>query len=364
MIRPRQGYSLQPDACLAAAEVAEQIHQDDPVGVLYFASGDYDHEQLAQSMASLFPCPTWGCGCAGVFGAHGYHAEGLQAVSLAGSARITASYCHHLQDEESIRSLGRGLHRLQGNAFAVMLLDGLSQKEEDFVHRLYPLAGRIPLVGGSTGGKLDFQHTWLAVGPQVYQGGGLVLMFEVDVPFRLLKFSHTRSSERRFVVTGARPEQRIVHEINGKPAAREYARILDLAGELSQDHLALHPWVLELGGRSYLRSIREVQADGGLRLYCRTEEGLVLSAGFPLDPIAVAEQALAEARRDLGPISLLLGFDCILRRLELERTGLKASLARLMAQENMVGFNSFGEQFESVHMNQTFTGVALGSVAC
>jgi len=32
----------------------------------------------------------------------------------------------------------------------------------------------------------------------------------------------------------------------------------------------------------------------------------------------------------------------------------------LMAQYGVFGFSTYGEQFNGVHVNQTFTGVALG----
>ncbi|MBS2037126.1 FIST C-terminal domain-containing protein [bacterium] len=361
MIRPRQGYSSNPDAQLAVAEVSEQIGQQDSLAVLYFASATYDEQLLAREMSNRFACPTWGCASAGVFGAAGYHASGLQAVSLGGCLRVTPFYCARLDDRDSIGQIARGLCQARGQAFALMLLDGLSQKEEEFVHYLFPLAGRVPLVGGSTGGPLDFKHTWLAWGEQVFSGGGLVLLVEVDVPFRLLKFEHSECSERRFVVTASAHDGRVVYELNGKPAALEYARILGAPGELSLEQIARHPWVLELGGQRYLRSIREVRADGGLDLYCRVEEGLVLSAGSPLDPLEEARRGFLDVRRELGGTSLVLGFDCILRRLELEQAGLKTAMADLLKRENAVGFNTFGEQFQALHMNQTFTGVALGT---
>jgi hypothetical protein len=70
------------------------------------------------------------------------------------------------------------------------------------------------------------------------------------------------------------------------------------------------------------------------------------------------EGALAELGRERRP-EAIIGCDCILRRLEAEHTqGLRA-LSRLMAQHRVVGFSTYGEQFHSVHVNQTFTGVAI-----
>ncbi|MCC6877666.1 MAG: hypothetical protein IT378_25380 [Sandaracinaceae bacterium] len=62
----------------------------------------------------------------------------------------------------------------------------------------------------------------------------------------------------------------------------------------------------------------------------------------------------------LGAVEAVLGCDCILRRLELERTGLDGEVGRFLAEQRVVGFSTYGEQFNAVHVNQTFAGIAIG----
>jgi hypothetical protein len=35
----------------------------------------------------------------------------------------------------------------------------------------------------------------------------------------------------------------------------------------------------------------------------------------------------------------------------------------ILRDNNVVGFNSYGEQFGGIHINQTFTGIAIGDDA-
>jgi hypothetical protein len=49
-----------------------------------------------------------------------------------------------------------------------------------------------------------------------------------------------------------------------------------------------------------------------------------------------------------------------LRRLELEQRGLDGAVGAFLATQKVVGFSTYGEQFNALHVNQTFTGVALG----
>ena len=59
----------------------------------------------------------------------------------------------------------------------------------------------------------------------------------------------------------------------------------------------------------------------------------------------------------------MLTCDCILRSLEIVESGLTDRVGDILAANNAVGFNTYGEQFCGVHINQTLTGVALGSGA-
>ena len=50
-----------------------------------------------------------------------------------------------------------------------------------------------------------------------------------------------------------------------------------------------------------------------------------------------------------------------LRRLEIEALGQEAAASRLLSERRVIGFNTYGEQHHGRHINQTFTGVALGA---
>jgi hypothetical protein len=49
-----------------------------------------------------------------------------------------------------------------------------------------------------------------------------------------------------------------------------------------------------------------------------------------------------------------------LRRLETEREGIKDQIGAIFAANNVIGFATYGEQFNAMHVNQTFTGIAIG----
>jgi hypothetical protein len=57
----------------------------------------------------------------------------------------------------------------------------------------------------------------------------------------------------------------------------------------------------------------------------------------------------------------VIAFDCILRGLELDQHGLRAAAGRLMDNNRAVGFSTYGEQYEAMHVNQTLCGIAIGA---
>jgi hypothetical protein len=74
-------------------------------------------------------------------------------------------------------------------------------------------------------------------------------------------------------------------------------------------------------------------------------------------------QTFAKIREEIGPPQLVIGCDCILRNLEITQNGLKEGVDKLFRENAAIGFNSYGEQFHGVHVNQTLTGIAIGSSA-
>ena len=86
----------------------------------------------------------------------------------------------------------------------------------------------------------------------------------------------------------------------------------------------------------------------------------MLSIAESGDLVDDLESLFERIRRDLGPVQAVLGFDCILRYIEMEQGQMLPSVSRLLAENNVVGFNTYGEQFGTMHMSQTFTGIAFG----
>jgi len=85
-----------------------------------------------------------------------------------------------------------------------------------------------------------------------------------------------------------------------------------------------------------------------------------MSSGWARSLVGSTCDTFTEIRDQIGEVSLYIGFECLLRRLDAEQHQLARDMSDLYRQNRVVGFHTYGEQFGSMHVNQTFTGVAIG----
>ena len=123
---------------------------------------------------------------------------------------------------------------------------------------------------------------------------------------------------------------------------------------------ATHPLVVRLGSAEYVRSIQKANPHGSLSFYCAIDEGLVLTLSKGTRPAAADRKPVFGHPHRSEFRTWCIGFECVLNRLEAERNQIKHHLSRLHAANNVTGFASFGEQWGSIHVTQTFTGIAIG----
>jgi hypothetical protein len=245
------------------------------------------------------------------------------------------------------------------SSFAMLLVDGLCREEDALVAAIAPALGATPLFGGSAGDGLDFARAPVIAGGRLREGAAVLAVVRTRCDVEVFRFDNFRPTPRRMVVTRADPEARLVHELNAEPAAAEYARVAGLDPYRLDPHaFAAHPVVVRLGGRHHVRAIQKAEGDGALRFFSAIEEGLVLTLAEQVDIVAHLRGALEGLSRQGRP-DAILGFDCILRKLEAEQAQAGRALSRVLAEHGVVGFSTYGEQHNGLHVNQTFTGVAL-----
>ncbi|MDF2599187.1 MAG: hypothetical protein K0Q54_2010 [Methylobacterium brachiatum] len=366
-----------PDA--AAGEIARAIGTPSLSQVVAFFSADYDPEILAAALEARFPgVPVAGCSMSGGIAPSGGLDRGLVVIAFpAERFRIVSTVLAAIDQLDvertasSVRALRRtldppGAYReaeapAAGGRFALSLIDGLANAEETVVSAIAWALDGIPIVGGSAGDDLRFRDAVLLHGGRIHRKAAVLVLVETDWPFEIFKSDNFEPTQTKFVVTASDSERRTVHELNAEPAAREYAMAIGLDPEgLSPMSFAAYPLAVKVGGEYFCRSIRRVNPDGSLSFFCAIDEGVVLTLAEPRDIVTSTRAELTRLDTALGGVDLIIGFECVLRRLDAESRQVGHGIADLYRRYNVVGFETFGEQYRAMHLNQTFTGIAIG----
>lgn len=375
-----RGGSTLADAWSAVAELHQQIGGEGIAFVLLFCSTAYDRAAVADAVSHHFgETPVLGCTTAGEITPFGYISGGLTGISFPAAEFEAVSALFEQLSEFNIASIAERTRQLmgeldaiepavpgengeRGRAFGLVLIDGLSVREEQLVSAVGNTLAGIPLVGGSAGDGLNFGQCFVFYRGRWVSDAGLLILVRTRRRFSVFKTEHFVPTDRKMVVTGADLERRRVTEINGEPAALEYARLVGLAGErLTPRIFAAHPVVVRVGGQYHVRSIQQVNPDNSLTFFCAIDEGLVLTVAESVDLLEDLRELFEMLDRELGRPDLIIGCDCVLRNLELEQRQLKGEVSALFVAHRMVGFCTYGEQYMSMHVNQTLTGIAIGA---
>ena len=363
-----RGSTLECEEILAVQEMRQQMLDGNPIPqlVLLFCSPAYDPGRLARAIQQEFPCPVAACTTSGQIGTTGFQKGGLTGVALfAAQLKVSPYFMEPLDevDRFSLEVAQRVLVECPGPVprFALLLVDGLSLKEERLVASLHPALDGMAIIGGSAGDDLAFQRTGIYFEGAFHSNAALLVVLQTTLPFRTFKFDHFQPTGKKLVATLADPTQRIVQEFNGKPAAVAYSEAIGVPlAALNPALFSAHPLMLQAGGDYYVRSIQRILPDLSLAFFCAIDQAVVFTLGRPTDALEAAHAAFDGVQAYLGRPEVIIGCDCILRRLELEGSGQAQAMGALFAAKGVVGFSTYGEQWNGMHINQTFTGLALG----
>lgn len=356
----------------AEAAVAEATAKIDPAEarfVLAFVPGDMNGEEVAAAFERVLSgVPVFGCSTAGQISDQGYETGALLLLAfpkahfrcssvllaplepIAPTALATTAQ-RHVQEFQ---------HTAGWNRLGLILSDGLSQQEDVLVSTLEAVLDDLPIFGGSAGDSLRFEETFVLHKGKSHRNSAVLLVLETDLDFQGVGFDHFLPSDVSFVITGADPDARRVYEINGAPAAQEYARLVGCKVEdLSPEIFAENPMLVQYRDRHYVRAISDADGQGALLFLAAIDDGLIMTLGKGQEILQTLETGLSLEDRLGDRPDFILGFDCVLRRLEIEQKQMGRAVSDLLCSSRVFGFNTYGEQYCGVHMNQTFVGVAF-----
>lgn len=250
------------------------------------------------------------------------------------------------------------------NTIALTYFDGITASEDFFSQALYE-SKKFPcfFVGGSAGGKLDFQKADISINGEVYSNHVLLCFCQVAPEYRfgIFKSHNFKSTQVQFTVSEFEPYSRKLRTIINDqmqimtPVEYLCGHFHCSASELPTK-LERYSFGIDIEGSIYVRSVASINDDGSIQFFSDMVFGESLHLVEAQDFADSTERDFRHFMQGKGkPPVALIGNDCILRRLNNINQLNQVSTFNDMA---FAGFSTFGE-FLGFHQNQTLTAVGF-----
>lgn len=355
-----------PDPEQNADDLATQMAGVNARLVIFFASSSFDPSAIAAAVARRFPgAETMGCTTAGEIGGGKMRKDSVVAVALDQQAlpELALSVIEDVSAKDAVARAFADLERQTGQAMmaldvesyvGIILIDGLSFAEERVTDAIGDRTN-VLFVGGSAGDDLHFRRTHVFANGKALPNAAVLALLRPSAGFSVLKTQSFRDTGKVLVATRVDEAKRVVYEFNGVPAREAYAAAAGVSPEEAAAAFMRYPVGVMINGEPYVRSPQQLQ-ESAIVFYCNIKEGMELHLMESTDIIGETRAAVEREVRQMGSVSGLINFHCILRTLELERKGLTEGYGQIFEGLPAIGFSTYGEQYIG-HINQTSTMV-------
>lgn len=360
-------------------EVLDRLEADEASLVLVFFGCNHRADVVARVLDSRTQDRGVGGTTAGEITTSGFATGGITGISLHGEdIRAAVEVVPQLQHLSLIplvhlphqlaRRIDRRLDELDPERHLwISLIDGLSNKEDLIVPFFVQSARRAPLVGASLSDGHQYRNVRLVHHGRVYRDAAALILLEYPHGFVPLYHSHLEFSDQWLTVTRTGAGGRLIETLDGEPARDAYARALGLApDEVTAEVAARHPLGYRFRGRPFACSIHHPRPDGSLVMGHSVQNDERLNILVPGGLVERSQEAISQAISqlraqqggDCTPQGLLL-FNCYCRYLEARQDDALDELFEALNQAPVCGFNSYGEQYASMHLNHSLTGIVF-----
>lgn len=359
------GFSSEQSISAAVNDIKAQFGNFDSKFVLYFASSCYHPETLSKTMSDSFPgVPVAGCTTAGeiVSGrvltrsvtAMGFSDQVIDQVKIEVLTGISGKFDMPLVMASFSQYYQQSVKTMNYNKFVgIILIDGLRGAEERIMDEIGDYTN-VFFVGGSAGDDLKFKAAYVFADGKAFTDAAVMILLKPKTKFGIIKTQSFRSLDKQLKVTKADHTRREVIEFNHQPAAEAYSQALGIEPEKANTCFMKNPVGLFIEGELFVRSPQQILSNGRMNFYCNILEGMELTVLDSTDIIADTKEALQQKQQQMGRLSGIIMFNCILRALDLEAKGRLEDYGNLFSDIPTIGFNTYGEEYLG-HINQTAT---------
>lgn len=357
-------YSNRSSIDEAVGEIKQQLKDFNAKLLIYFASSNFAPDLISKAVQESFSSTiAFGCSTAG---------EIASGKMLKNSIVVMAFDAESIEDVkvevvENVKSNGDikgafasfeehfqvSMAALDFNQYVgIILIDGLSGSEEKLMDRIGDKTN-ITFIGGSAGDDLNFSKTYVYANGKAYNDAAVLAVLKPAAGFDIIKTQSFKVLDKKLVATNVDAKAREIIEFDNVPAVQAYAQALGVANADAANYFMSNPVGLVYGDEIYVRSPQRI--DGSkMVFYCNILKGMEVSLLKSTDIVEDTKTAVANKLKELGKISGIINFHCILRTLELEQKGQTGDYGKIFTDIPTIGFSTYGEEYIG-HINQTST---------
>ena len=362
----KTAYSTKPEIPEIVKELKNGLENMDIKALLYFSSTAYDPALLSEQIQDAFPgVDTFGCTTAGeiITGKMLENSVVAMAFSKEAVKDLKIEVLENISDDEqavdkAFKNFGDyfGVPMIDidyKKHIGIVLTDGMSGSEEKVMERIGDLTN-VSFIGGSAGDDLKFDKTFVFANGKAYTNASVLALLKPETEFNILKTQSFKPSNKTLTVTKSNEKKRQVLEFNNKPAAKAYAEALNVPENELPDKVFKNPiGLMDPNNQPYVRSPRLVENDS-IYFYCSIMEGMELHLLNSTNIIEDTQKALKEKEKEMGGITAIINFHCILRTLDLKEQNKTKEYGEIFKNIPTIGFSTYGESYIG-HINQTST---------
>lgn len=377
MASVRVASSAEPDTARAVRTLLQELGAATAKLTLVFYGANHDAVLLARELDRVTGGRGVAGSTAGELNSAGFARESMSGISFHGAGvRAAVEVIPQLRELSLIPivhlpgRLARGIGRMKGELdperhLWLFLVNGRSGKEDLLTPFFMNAAPRVSLVGATLSDGADDRDARLIHHGRVYRDAAATILLEYDGPFEPFHHVHVEMTDIGLEITRTSRDGRQIERLDGQPALQAYAQALGVRPEqVDSALLATHPLGYRFRGQPMPISIAGVEANDGLRVGATVQTGQQLHILKARELVASSrdciQSAIARVRGAGSAPEALLIFNCRLRHCEAAQTEQLDALAHALTQAEICGLNCSGEQFGTMHLNHSMTGVVFG----
>lgn len=348
----------------AVKDIKLQLKTINPRVVIFFSSACFDKDKVSHLMKENFrSSDVFGCTTSGEIVSGKMLKNSIVAMALSSDviedARVEV--IENPKDRNEVKKAFAKFNNYYGESVSesgyskylgIILIDGLSGTEELIMDTLGDLTTHL-IVGGSAGDDLKFKKTYLFANGKAYSNATVLALLKPKATFDIIKTQSFKVLNKKLVATKVNEKNREVIEFNNIPAVKAYAQAIGVPEDKVADHFMSHPVGLVIDEEVFVRSPQQTKGNS-IIFYCNILEGMEVSLLESTNIVEDTKNAINAKIKELGGLSGIINFHCILRTLELEQKNQTKEYGKIFSDIPTIGFSTYGEEYLG-HINQTST---------